>query len=75
MFVAGKDGQYKDIYPSILATYAAMKYANDIILNVLILWSRQTDEAYGVREFKAKFGVSWLSMVAFYAYYIHFYIK
>ena len=57
MFVAGKDGQYKDIYPSILATYAAMKYANEhSIKRFDFMGAGKPDEAYGVREFKEKFG-------------------
>ena len=57
MFVAGKDGQYKDIYPSILSTYAAMKYANEHnIKRFDFMGAGKPDEAYGVREFKAKFG-------------------
>jgi len=57
MFVAGKDRVHKDIYPSILATYAAMKYASEHnIKRFDFMGAGKPDEAYGVREFKAKFG-------------------
>lgn len=56
-FVCGKDGIYKNIYPSILATWAAMDYANkNNIARFDFMGAGKPDESYGVREFKSKFG-------------------
>ncbi len=56
-FVCGKDGVYKNIYPSILATWAAMQYgADNNIPRFDFMGAGKPDEAYGVREFKSKFG-------------------
>jgi lipid II:glycine glycyltransferase (peptidoglycan interpeptide bridge formation enzyme) len=56
-YIAGLDGLYKGIYPSVLATWAPIEYAlkNDIkYFDFLGAGSPDTD--YGVREFKSKFG-------------------
>lgn len=56
-FVCGKDGKYKDVYPSILATWAAMEYANKNNIRYFdFMGAGKPDEDYGVREFKSKFG-------------------
>ncbi len=56
-FVAGKDTEYKDSYPSVLATYAAIRYALDNgIKRFDFMGAGKPDEEYGVREFKSKFG-------------------
>lgn len=56
-FVCGKDGIYKNVYPSILATWAAMDYANkNNIARFDFMGAGKPDESYGVREFKSKFG-------------------
>ncbi len=56
-FVCGKDGVYKNIYPSILATWAAMEYATENgIARFDFMGAGKPDEDYGVREFKSKFG-------------------
>ncbi len=56
-FVCGKDGVYKNIYPSVLATWAAMQYAvNNAIERFDFMGAGKPNEAYGVREFKSKFG-------------------
>jgi len=56
-FVCGKDGVYKNIYPSILATWAAMDYANkNGIPRFDFMGAGKPNEGYGVREFKSKFG-------------------
>ena len=56
-FVCGMDEQYKNQYPSVMATYAAIEYAQ---LNGLsrfdFMGAGKPDEAYGVRDFKARFG-------------------
>ena len=56
-FVCGQDEQYKKQYPSVLATYAAMDYAvRNHILQFDFMGAGKPDEAYGVRDFKARFG-------------------
>ncbi|MFS4448972.1 lipid II:glycine glycyltransferase FemX [Maribacter sp. 2307UL18-2] len=56
-FVCGKDGAFKNVYPSILATWAAMDYANkNNIPRFDFMGAGKPDESYGVREFKSKFG-------------------
>ncbi|MEM7486571.1 MAG: peptidoglycan bridge formation glycyltransferase FemA/FemB family protein [Bacteroidota bacterium] len=56
-FVCGKDGMFKNVYPSILATWAAMDYANkNNIPRFDFMGAGKPDEDYGVREFKSKFG-------------------
>ena len=56
-FVCGLDGKYKNIYPSTLATYAAIKQAAEKGFNYFdMMGAGKPDEKYSVREFKAKFG-------------------
>ncbi len=56
-FVCGKDGLYKNIYPSILATWAAMDYAvKNNIPRFDFMGAGKPEQDYGVREFKSKFG-------------------
>lgn len=56
-FVCGLDGKIKDVYPSILATWAAMDYANkNNIPRFDFMGAGAPDKDYGVREFKSKFG-------------------
>lgn len=56
-FACGLDGQYKNIYPSTLATYSGIKYAyENEISRFDMMGAGKPDEGYGVREFKAKFG-------------------
>jgi len=56
-YVAGEDKKYKKIYPSILATYAAMDYAvKNKIKRFDFMGAGKPDQDYGVREFKSKFG-------------------
>ena len=56
-YVCGLDQQYKEVHPSVLATWAAIEYAveNDIprfdFMGVGI-----PEREYGVREFKSRFG-------------------
>ncbi|MCC5918096.1 MAG: GNAT family N-acetyltransferase [Cryomorphaceae bacterium] len=56
-YVCGLDGDYRDHYPSVMATYAAIEYAlqNNIPL-FDFMGAGSPDEAYGVREFKSRFG-------------------
>lgn len=56
-FIAGEDGKYNDIYPSVLATWAALEYAyENNIPRFDFMGAGKPNEEYGVREFKSKFG-------------------
>ena len=56
-FVCGEDGQYEHIFPSSYATYLGITYTaeNDYPLFDM-MGAGKPDEAYGVRDFKARFG-------------------
>lgn len=57
LYVCGEDGKYKDVYPSVLATYAAIDYGLKNGLEYFdFLGAGKPNEDYGVREFKSKFG-------------------
>ena len=56
-FVCGNDVAYKECYPSVMTTYAAMEYGNAHRLPRFdFMGAGQPNEPYGVREFKAEFG-------------------
>ena len=56
-FVCGLDLEYKDQYPSVMATWAALEYANTHALPKFdIMGAGEPDVPYGVRDFKAAFG-------------------
>ena len=56
-YVCGLDSEYRDMYPSVLATYAAIEYGLENDLGIFdFMGAGSPDEAYGVREFKARFG-------------------
>ena len=56
-FVSGRDGEWKSIFPSCVATYAGIKYAAEHGCGRFdMMGAGSPDEAYGVRDFKAKFG-------------------
>jgi serine/alanine adding enzyme len=56
-FVCGMDGELKDVYPSVLATWAPIVYATENGLTCFDFMGAGTpDQDYGVREFKSKFG-------------------
>ena len=57
-FVCGKDGCYPKIYPSTLATWAAIRFAAEHGFKRFDMMGAGApgDGGYGVREFKAKFG-------------------
>lgn len=56
-YIAGKDGEFRDQYPSVLATYAAMDYGLKNSMNYFdFMGAGAVDEEYGVRDFKARFG-------------------
>jgi lipid II:glycine glycyltransferase (peptidoglycan interpeptide bridge formation enzyme) len=56
-YVAGDDTHYKECYPSVLATWAAIRQANtEGMRHFDFLGAGKPDADYGVREFKARFG-------------------
>ena len=56
-FVAGMDGTFKHIFPSSVATYAGLRYAAEHHIPRFDMMGAGTpDNAYGVRDFKARFG-------------------
>lgn len=58
-FACGEDGVYPHIFPSCYATYAGIKYAAEHNLPRFdMMGAGKPNEAYGVRDFKAKFGGS-----------------
>jgi predicted N-acyltransferase len=56
-YVCGLDNEYKDQYPSVMATWAAMEYGSKNGLKVFdFMGAGSPEEDYGVREFKSRFG-------------------
>lgn len=57
-FACGKDGVYKSIFPSTLATWSGIKFAAESGRKRFDMMGAGApgDGGYGVREFKAKFG-------------------
>ena len=56
-YVAGLDEEYKDCYPSAMATYGAMVQAFELgIPKFDFMGGGNPEEGYGVREFKSRFG-------------------
>lgn len=56
-FACGEDGVYNHIYPSCYATYLGIQYAAESGCLIFdMMGAGKPDEAYGVRDFKAKFG-------------------
>ena len=56
-FACGEDGVYPHVFPSCYATYAGIKYAAEHgCARFDMMGAGTPDAAYGVREFKAKFG-------------------
>lgn len=56
-FVAGRDGEWKSIFPSSVATYAGIRYAAENGMPRFDMMGAGTPkETYGVRDFKARFG-------------------
>ncbi len=56
-YIAGLDQEYKDCYPSAVATYGAMKQACEMGIPIFdFMGGGSPDEGYGVREFKSRFG-------------------
>lgn len=56
-YVCGLDQEYKNVYPSVLATWAAIEYGLKNNLKIFdFMGVGVPDRDYGVREFKSKFG-------------------
>lgn len=56
-FACGKDGFYKNVFPSTVATFSGIDYAaNHHFARFDMMGAGKPDEGYGVRDFKAKFG-------------------
>ena len=56
-YVCGLDREYKNIYPSILATWAAIDYGMKKNLKYFdFMGAGKPDQDYGVRKFKSQFG-------------------
>lgn len=56
-FACGRDGEWKTIFPSTLATYSGIRYAAEHNCPRFdMMGAGKPEEAYGVRDFKAKFG-------------------
>ena len=56
-FACGEDGVYPHVFPSCYATYAGIQYAAEHgCARFDMMGAGSPDEAYGVRDFKAKFG-------------------
>jgi lipid II:glycine glycyltransferase (peptidoglycan interpeptide bridge formation enzyme) len=56
-YICGLDKEYKHVYPSVLATWAAIDYALKNNIRCFDFMGVGTpDKDYGVRDFKAKFG-------------------
>lgn len=58
MYACGKDGVYKNIFPSEMATYAGLQYAAEHGMPCFDMMGagKPEDGGYGVRDFKLKFG-------------------
>ncbi len=56
-FVCGEDGKYEHVFPSSYATYIGICYAAEGDYPLFdMMGAGKPDEAYGVRDFKARFG-------------------
>ena len=56
-YICGLDKQYRQQYPSVLATYAAIEYtAAHGIASFDFMGAGTPDTPYGVRTFKSRFG-------------------
>ena len=56
-YVCGLDEEYRDLYPSVLATHAAIEYAKNHGLPLFdFMGAGVPDQPYGVRDFKMEFG-------------------
>lgn len=75
-YVCGLDEKYKEQYPSVMATWAAIQYANQNNIPVFdFMGAGKPEEHYGVREFKARFGGELVEYGRFIKIHNHFLYK
>lgn len=56
-YVCGLDNEYKECYPSVMATWAAIDFALKNQIKLFdFMGAGSPESSYGVREFKARFG-------------------
>lgn len=56
-YVCGLDDEYREQYPSVMATYAAIEYAKQNDIPIFdFMGAGMPDKTYGVRDFKMEFG-------------------
>lgn len=56
-YVCGLDEEYRELYPSVMATYAAIEYAKTNALPLFdFMGAGKPNIPYGVRDFKMEFG-------------------
>ena len=56
-YVCGLDEEYRELYPSVMATYAAIEYAKKHTIEMFdFMGAGKPDIPYGVRDFKMEFG-------------------
>ncbi len=66
-YVAGEDRKYKYLYPSVLATWAGIRFAKEYGYSGFdFMGAGKPNVAYGVREFKSRFGGKLLNYGRFY---------
>jgi serine/alanine adding enzyme len=57
MYICGLDDKYKELYPSVIATWAGIEYANKNNIPLFdFMGAGSPNDDYGVREFKSRFG-------------------
>lgn len=66
-YIAGKDQDYKQLYPSVMATWAGICYAHENNFQYFdFMGAGKPNQPYGVREFKSRFGGKLLNYGRFY---------
>lgn len=56
-YICGLDEEYRELYPSVMATYAAIEYAKKYKIEIFdFMGAGKPDIPYGVRDFKMEFG-------------------
>ncbi len=66
-YVAGEDRKHKYLYPSVLATWAGIKFAQEhAYIGFDFMGAGKPNVPYGVREFKSRFGGKLLDYGRFY---------
>ena len=57
LYICGLDNEFREQYPSVMATWAAMEYAFQHHIPIFdFMGAGKPGKSYGVREFKARFG-------------------